>query len=324
MLGARTDSYYEYLLKQWIMTGQQDSRLLGRFQEAMQSVRSRLVHRTKHHKDGLLFIAEEQEAQTLTKMDHLVCFLPGVLALADFYNVSTLPLGSTREELTDLEWAQELAHTCYQLYKRTPSGLAPEIAVFVVEGSEAYPGSHPPDAGGGDFMVKNGDAHCLLRPETVESFYILWKVTGDPMYREWAWQVFRAFELWARVDDGSDPSSQRGGGYSSLNSVLELPPPRRDKMESFWLAETLKYLYLIFIEAPDRCLHPSCVDVDDASSDNTRVLPLTKFVLNTEAHPLLVVGPENASLVRPVRDLDPQLFDPYRFQREADQVFDEL
>lgn len=316
MLGARTDSYYEYLLKQWIMTGQQDTRLLGRFQDAMHSVRSRLVHRTKNDKDGLFFIAEEQGAQIMTKMDHLVCFLPGLLALADFHNVSTVRQNGSTEDLTDLELAHELAHTCYQLYRRTPSGLAPEIVVFVMEKvSDAYPGSHPPDTGGGDFIIRNGDAHTLLRPETVESFYILWKVTGDPIYREWAWQIFRAFELWARVDE-SIPSSR--GGYSSLESVLELPPRRRDKMESFWLAETLKYLYLIFIEAPDRCLHPSCAD--DASSERRHVLPLTKFVLNTEAHPLLIVGPENVSLVRPVPDLDPLLFDPYQVEHGADDV----
>lgn len=33
------------------------------------------------------------------------------------------------------------------------------------------------------------DAHNLLRPESVESFYILWKATGDPRYKQWAWQV---------------------------------------------------------------------------------------------------------------------------------------
>ena len=33
------------------------------------------------------------------------------------------------------------------------------------------------------------DAHNLLRPESVETFYILWKATGDPRYKQWAWQV---------------------------------------------------------------------------------------------------------------------------------------
>lgn len=33
------------------------------------------------------------------------------------------------------------------------------------------------------------DAHNLLRPESVETFYILWKASGDPRYKQWAWQV---------------------------------------------------------------------------------------------------------------------------------------
>ena len=46
----------------------------------------------------------------------------------------------------------------------------------------------------------------------------------------------------------------------------------RDKMESFWPAETLKYLYLL---------------LDDSSPE---VLPLDQFVFNTEAHPLPIAG----------------------------------
>ena len=51
---------------------------------------------------------------------------------------------------------------------------------------------------------------------------------------------------------------------------IRLPPTdegfKDDRMESFWLAETLKYFYLIFSE-------PGLISLDD-------------FVLNTEAHPL--------------------------------------
>ena len=46
-------------------------------------------------------------------------------------------------------------------------------------------------------------------------------------------------------------------------------PGYRDKMETFYLAETLKYLYLLF-------------------SDDPNLLPLDKWVFNTEAHPLPV------------------------------------
>ena len=256
MLGARTDSYYEYLLKQWIMTGQTDGVMLGRFVQAMQEVRRRLVRRTRdvgangelgaeeevevvvggedgvtedimynngkepHHeenegetppkilyndtagddddagessfedeqqqqqqqpKSSLLYIAEASSKQTIPKMDHLVCFLPGVLALADLYNVSTK---LSEDDMSDLELAQELAETCYQLYKRTPAGLAPEIVFFQTEEDDSYPGAHASDVGGGEFAVKEADAHNLLRPETVESLFLLWKVTGNPKYRE--------------------------------------------------------------------------------------------------------------------------------------------
>lgn len=57
-----------------------------------------------------------------------------------------------------------------------------------------------------------------------------------------------------------------GGGFTSVGDVRAVPPPHRDNMESFWLAETLKYFYLLF--GPDD------------------LLPLDRVVLNTEAHPL--------------------------------------
>ncbi|KAJ2884965.1 Mannosyl-oligosaccharide 1,2-alpha-mannosidase mns3, partial [Coemansia aciculifera] len=56
------------------------------------------------------------------------------------------------------------------------------------------------------------------------------------------------------------------GGFTSLLDVTAVPPPREDKMETFFVSETLKYLYLLF-------------------SDSDAV-PLTRYVFNTEAHPL--------------------------------------
>ena len=57
------------------------------------------------------------------------------------------------------------------------------------------------------------DAHNLLRPETVESLFVMWRVTGDPMYRVWGWHIFRAFEKWCRLDSG---------GYANLHNVLQV------------------------------------------------------------------------------------------------------
>lgn len=55
--------------------------------------------------------------------------------------------------------------------------------------------------------------------------------------------------------------------HASVNDVTQNRPTLSDSMESFWTAETLKHLYLIFSE-------PDIVSLDD-------------YVLNTEAHPLL-------------------------------------
>lgn len=57
-------------------------------------------------------------------------------------------------ELDDLEVAEQLARSCYELYRRVPAGLAPEIAVFLPPGVP-WPKEHSPDIGGGDFFVKS-------------------------------------------------------------------------------------------------------------------------------------------------------------------------
>ncbi len=57
-----------------------------------------------------------------------------------------------------LQLAHELALTCHEIYRRTPTGLAPEIVWFRDRGQEvgegAYPKAHTEDVGHGDFFIK--------------------------------------------------------------------------------------------------------------------------------------------------------------------------
>lgn len=85
-------------------------------------------------------------------------------------------------------------------------------------------------------FVKDADAHNLLRPESVESLFILYRVTKNPVYQEWGYEIYQNFEKYTRVSTG---------GYSSLRSVKTKNPQFRDKMESFFLGETLKYIYML-------------------------------------------------------------------------------
>ena len=175
----------------------------------------------------------------------------------------------------------------------------------------------------GDLQPKS--SRNMLRPETVESLFYMWRVTGEPKYREWGWQIFQAFQRHSRTPEGAYatvevplPGIQGSGGshrcrrptfcsaqvsslvqgscpdafepvrWSSLlkpdlckvvscsevNNLLilqdvnEVPVKQSNGMESFWIAETLKYLWLLF--GPDE------------------LLSLDDWVLNTEAHPLKI------------------------------------
>ncbi|KAL0965378.1 hypothetical protein UPYG_G00280530 [Umbra pygmaea] len=235
-LGARADSYYEYLLKQWIQGGKTEPDLLEDYLEAVEGVKKHLLRTSGPSR--LTFVGELNHNRFNPKMDHLVCFLPGTLALGAHNGLPE----------DHMELALQLMETCHQMYVQMETGLSPEIAHFNLQPSD-----------GRDVHVKPADRHNLLRPETVESLFYLYRFTKDTKYRDWGWEILESFNKYTRV-----PS----GGYTSISNVRDpVNPGPRDKMESFFLGETLKYFYLLF-------------------SDDVELLSLDQYVFNTEAHPL--------------------------------------
>lgn len=166
-------------------------------------------------------------------MDHLLCFVPGLLALGTLAETQ-----DTKKNERHLGIAKQLMETCYQMYHRQPTGLSPDIVSF--PGMNVYDGKY------------------RLRPETVESLFYLYRVTKDQKYRDYGWEIFQAIERHARTEHG----------YGAVLNVEELPARTENKMESFFLAETLKYHYLL--QGPDD------------------LIPLDEYVFNTEAHPLRI------------------------------------
>lgn len=86
----------------------------------------------------------------------------------------------------------------------------------------------------------------LLRPEAIESIFIMYRLTGDDSWREKGWKMFEAVSKHTRTEIA----------HSSIEDVTAMNPLFLDRMESFWLAETLKYFYLLFCE-------PGVVDLDE-------------------------------------------------------------
>lgn len=96
----------------------------------------------------------------------------------------------------------------------------------------------------------------ILRPEAIESVWYMYRITGDTTWMDKGWQMFQATVRATRTEFAN----------SAIDDVLNNSEPGlKDEMESFWIAETLKYYLLLFSE-------PSLISLDE-------------WVLNTEAHP---------------------------------------
>eukprot|EP00903_Cladosiphon_okamuranus_P011485 g10817.t1 len=231
-VGALGDSFYEYLLKVWIQGGRKEDKYRQMYDDAMDGVDELLVQKTlslsTHQTRGLTYLSEWNGSarQPQHRMDHLACFMAGNLALGS---------------ITSQDPA--LAYTCHQMYMMTATGLSPETVDFT---------------GPRGMRARAKARFYILRPETLESFFVLHQLTGDPVYREWGWNIFRAIELYCRI----------GVGYGSHPDVENPTQEPRDHMESFFPGETLKYLYLLM--QPDHRID------------------LMKYTFNTEAHPLKV------------------------------------
>jgi mannosyl-oligosaccharide alpha-1,2-mannosidase len=53
-----------------------------------------------------------------------------------------------------------------------------------------------------DYIVKLLDAQDLQRPETVETLFMIWRITNSPVSGEWGWKIFGVFEKYTLLDDG--------------------------------------------------------------------------------------------------------------------------
>ncbi|KAJ5665980.1 Glycoside hydrolase family 47 [Penicillium maclennaniae] len=218
-LGSRGDSYYEYLANQYLQT--HEPIYAEMWEEALAGIQKHMITTTKH--SNLQIVAELEK---------------GVGGEVNFQNGPSprkLPTWSPQKE-EQMELARELTKTCWAMYAVTETGLSPEIVWFNVEDHnlEPNPGSRMKNKSSDDleswqkdFKIKSADAHNLQRPETVESLFLLFRVTEDPIYRKWGWKIFQSFKEHMLVPSGE--------GYTSLDDVTTIPSPPRDNMESFWL-----------------------------------------------------------------------------------------
>jgi mannosyl-oligosaccharide alpha-1,2-mannosidase len=85
--GAMTDSLYEYMLKIWLQGGKKEQMYRDMYDRSIQGMHDELLQTSTP--SGLVYIADKNNGQMDHKMDHLVCFMGGLLALGAY----TDPLG---------------------------------------------------------------------------------------------------------------------------------------------------------------------------------------------------------------------------------------
>ncbi|XP_037737750.1 mannosyl-oligosaccharide 1,2-alpha-mannosidase IC isoform X1 [Chelonia mydas] len=233
-IGGLGDSFYEYLIKSWLMSDKRDTEAKKMYNDALEAIEKHLV---KKSAGGLTYIAEWRGGILDHKMGHLACFSGGMIALG-----AEQAAEEKKQHYMDL--AAEITHTCHESYARSDTKLGPEAFRF--------------DSGAEAVATRLSERYYILRPEVVESYLYMWRLTHDPKYRQWGWEVVKALEKYCRVE----------AGFSGIRDVYTTTPSHDNMQQSFFLAETLKYLYLLFCD-------------DD-------VLSLEDWVFNTEAHPLPV------------------------------------
>ena len=132
----------------------------------------------------------------------------------------------------DIPGGERIMRSCFTMWKQF--GIEPEQYNYVTGAAEKTP--------------------YYLNPEIMESAFYLFRATRDPVYLQMGKSFLDSLDTYCRVDEG----------YAELKSAIT--KEKSDRMESYFLAETLMYLYLLF-EPPE-------------------VLPFDKYIFNTEAHPI--------------------------------------
>ncbi|KAF9605954.1 hypothetical protein IFM89_021280 [Coptis chinensis] len=224
-IGTSIDSFYEYLLKAYILFGEEE--YLFMFREAYKAVMHYL-----YNDPWYVEVNMNSAAIVWPLFNSLQAFWPGLQVLAG-----------------DIDPAIRTHNAFFSVWKKygfTPEGF--NLATFTVQqGQKSYP----------------------LRPELMESTYLLYKATRDPRYLDAGRDMITSLQYGARCPCG----------YCHISDVES--HKQEDHMESFFLAETVKYLWLLFDLA--------------AGPDNLVENGPYKYIFTTEGH-LLPITPEIALL----------------------------
>lgn len=157
-----------------------------------------IAQKTVHSLSSFHLLWSSQGSVVQHEFGHLACFVPGMLAIDGIPGHIEL----ARDLMSPFPLFSSLIsrRTCVALYEWSPTGLPPEIAKFV--DGEDFVYFEP------NYILRPGMNSCslfhgsLTIAETVESLFILYRVTGDEEYREIGWKIFTSMTRHCVTDHG--------------------------------------------------------------------------------------------------------------------------
>ena len=280
-IGGMSDSLYEYLTKEYILLGGTVPSYRTMYEAALDAMKKFLFFRPNapDRKDllsdgppqpfwatdvlfpGSTYVGSDGSMVQEPLVQHLGCFAGGMVALA---------AKTFHRESEDMAIAKRLVDGCIWAYDASPLGIMPELfhlatcddpasciwdeaswlrAVTTMAANDDSATSLSLEDFARGVIKKQHlqpgfanirDHKYLLRPEAIESIFILYRITGEKYLLDAAWGMFNsiAAATWTKH------------AYAAVADVTVEPGEveHQNTMESFWLAETLKYFYLIFSE----------------------------------------------------------------------------
>ncbi|KAK9421924.1 putative Family 47 glycoside hydrolase [Seiridium unicorne] len=281
-LGAMADSVFEYLPKMVALSGGLLPHYEGMYREAMKTATKFNVFRPMVPDSADILVSgmvrtwKEKGKPAVTvehQGQHLVCYSGGMFAVGGkLFNIT--------EHLTT---ARKLVDGCIWTYAKMPLGIMPEVFWMTPCDSDSEcpwdevkwkqavlerAGMEKDDLDRAADVIKERrlpqgftdipDKRYILRPEAIESVFIMYRTTGDAKLLESASNMFEAIQASTKTDIANS-------AVADITVASPIDVRQTDSMESFWMGETLKYFYLIFSEPT--------------------VVSLNEWVFNTEAHP---------------------------------------
>lgn len=288
MFGGGVDSVYEYYVKTYQLLNGKEDKYKKLYTDIVEPAKENILFKPKvKNNDGVLLLGSQeiQKNDTSSKkpvyaMQHLTCFAGGMFGLAS----------KLFDRPDDLDIAERVTKGCVWAYNATQTGVMAESfevrSCDVGKDWDAECKFDEEKDGGGDQEKRDDSSSSeddessspqdmpsdfvsmtpkyYLRPEALESVFYMYRITGDDKWREYGWNMIQSILKLTAVHEGDKVVAY--SGVADVTNTSGRKDNFDDVEESFWMAETLKYAYLLF--------------------DDSETISLDDYVFNTEAHPL--------------------------------------